>query len=167
MLLLYPVALFYLVTGVYAARVLLRYAPLEQALDLIEATPRPFWLRHQTTWLASGSLIIALGALLLLFRLDLALYVTVFAVAQQAFYLYWLAPRKIDPHDPPDPAGRKATHTAFLGYSTYALAVTWAFGSGHLRTLSGLSLVELALAAACGIGWLGYSAWLLRAQARL
>ncbi|EGF92731.1 putative membrane protein [Asticcacaulis biprosthecium C19] len=158
--LLYLAAAFYLLTGLYAARLLMRYESLDVALDLIEGKQRPFWSRYQTAYLTAGSLVIALSGLFSLFRLDLALYAALFAVAQQAAYFYYLAPRHMDPHDPPDPKGRRSSQNAYLGFCVFALALAWAFWAHHLRPVTALSPIEMMLAGGCGLAWIGYVVWL-------
>lgn len=161
MILLYVAALFYLVTGLYAARLLMRYEFMDGALDVIEGKVRPFWPRYQTAYLTAGALVIALSGLLTLFRTDLALYAALIAVAQQAVYFYYLAPRFMDPYDPPEARGRRSSQNAYLGFCVFTLGLAWALWAHHLRPVALMPQLDLAIAGGCVVVWMGYVAWLL------
>lgn len=155
-------SLFYLITGVMAARVMMGYQLIEAALGSLSDTEEPFWVRHQVNYLIGGLFIIMASAILCLFQVNLALALCAFGMAHQAVYFFYLAPKKIDPFEAPDPKGRKQSQNAFLGYGFYSLAVGWAHLGGHLRPLTALATWELTALGLMLTALIGYGLYLFR-----
>ncbi|NLH83613.1 MAG: hypothetical protein GX458_22625 [Phyllobacteriaceae bacterium] len=127
------VGLFYMASGVLVVRTLAVSAMADATWTAIMGKPPHPAERIREIWLAAGSVVIAAGGLALMLLLDVAAVLFVLGTAQQLIYLHVVAPRFLDPHDPPDPVGRARTRNAALIHLAVTTVVATAAAGGDLR----------------------------------
>ncbi len=145
---LVAVGAFYALAGAIAARATLFASFLDAALDALaphKANPAE---RERTLWLAGGAALVFAAGVALVLLLPLAPLVFGLALAHQALYLFFVAPRRLDPFDPPDPAGRRRSANAALVFAFAFAVVLWAGISGRLAAESGAWPMRTGLFAA-------------------
>jgi hypothetical protein len=133
---------FYVISAAFMIKMTLRSFFLEKALYGLSETPTPFWVRHQSEYILSGVWLVGMSGLLTFFRIDAVVWLWCLAVIHQAVYLFFLAPYKVDPIDPPELEDRKRTRNAFWLYCAFGGLIVWAYSSEVLRPLSILSVSE-------------------------
>lgn len=150
------IGLFYVVSGVLVVRSLAAGATMDAAWTAITGTaPHPAE-RAREIWLAAGSVLVGVGGLALVLLLDLAAVLFVLCALQQLVYLGIVAPRYLDPHDEPDPAGRAQSWNAAIIYLVPTALVVTAAWNGVLRPWQDVPpwlLGAAAAAVAAGIVW--------------
>lgn len=159
--------LFYFLTAFLAMRAAATGGLIDALLGAL-SSPEPAEARAQTRrrrWLTWGAVLNGWGGALLALRWDGAVLIMAVAAAAQWLYLLDIAPRHLDPHDPPDPAGRRSTRNAALGFTGISLVALLAFLQDRLVPFA--LLVPSLRVAAIGAGVLlvGYAVKLER-QAR-
>lgn len=111
----------------------------------------------RAAWLLTGSwVVLAAGALLLLLA-DWAPWAFLASALLQATYIYYIAPVHLDPNDPPDQSGRRATTNAFVLFAAATVLAMWAASRGRLMPVSEVSPYALGAAAAAIIGFVVYT----------
>lgn len=153
------VGAFYVFAGIMALRVTLASRFIDVALAAIEAKPPPPAETWRAAWLALASLLVLAGGLALLLMSDWAPALFAASLLGQVFYLGLLAPRVFDPHDPPDPSGRRQSINAAVLYAFATAFVLWAAASGKLNAIGDMHPALPALAAALLLGSAGYAAY--------
>ncbi|MFN3867752.1 MAG: hypothetical protein ACK4MF_01655, partial [Hyphomicrobiaceae bacterium] len=137
-----------------AARAALTANVLDEALGAISGLGVARAERTRTWWLALSSVLVFAGGAALVALVDVAAPLFALNALGQASYLFVVAPRFLDPADPPDHAGRRQTFNAFIVYLAATSLVLWAEHSGRLslfreadwRVLSGVFVATAALA---------------------
>lgn len=124
---------FYVLAGLFAAWQMMMEACLDRTLAGLTLKPVPRADRLRGRWMLGVAASVFAGGVLLLALSVLALPAFLAGAAAQGAYLSHVAPRIIDPEEPPDPAGRRGTRNAFLIYLTATAFVVWAAAAGHLR----------------------------------
>lgn len=146
---------FYVFAGYAGLRAAVMGRFLDQALAALSAKPVPTAERRRQYWLTFAPLGIGLGGLALLLLWEGAVALFVLNALAQAVYLGIVAPRFLDPEDPPDAQGRRSTWIAFLLYLGVTAAVVLAGQRGSLLALEAvepLLLVGAVLAFAFAYG---------------
>jgi hypothetical protein len=149
------VGAFYVVAGIIAARQMVVEAFLDKALAGITLKPVPRADRLRGQWMLAIAIAVFGGGILLAVLSVLALPALLAGSALQAAYLGTVAPRLIDPHEEPDPAGRRATVNAFLIHLTVTGLVAVAAAAGLL----GWPREEPWLHAGAGLAILAFAAY--------
>lgn len=127
------IGLFYIAAGIVAARQMLLNDILDKALSGLTMEPVPRAEALRARWLMGGALSVFLGGTLLAVLSVLALPAFLIAAAGQALYLGHVAPRFLDPGDPPDADGRRSTANAFRLYLAATALVALGAAAGRLR----------------------------------
>lgn len=120
--------------------------------------------RQRTYCLAFNMALVGVGGILLMALLEVAAVVFVVSLAFYAAYLFVLAPRYLDPYDPPEPAGRSQTRNAFWVYGVATLLVLFALSQGRLESVAAAPGAVSLLALAASLGLIGYAAWGMHAS---
>lgn len=152
------VGAFYVVAGIVAARQMVMEVFLDKALAGITLKPVPQVDRLRSRWILGIVATVFAGGALLAVLSVLALPAFLAAFVLQAVYLGHIAPRFIDPLDPPDPAGRRATRNALLIHGAASILVAAAALAGRLRSPT----AEPWLVLAAGVVILCFLAHLVR-----
>ncbi|WP_133251451.1 hypothetical protein [Zavarzinia aquatilis] len=139
---------FYVFAGLVALRAAVFGGFLDRALATLSAKPVPRAERLRRHWLTAAPIPIALGGAALLLLWQGALVFFIVNALGQALYLGLVAPRWLDPDDPPEPAGRRSTWWAFAVYLAATLAVLSAAQTGVLLPLDAIPPAALG-----GIGF--------------
>ncbi len=111
---------------------------------------------------AAQLVLVGLGGIALMALLDLAFPIFVASAAFYVFYVLLLAPRLLDPFDPPDAEGLAQRRRALVIYLAVTLLVGMAALQGLLRDWRAESWQVLGLVALLALGLLGYALHLLR-----
>lgn len=135
---------FYVFAGYAGLRAAVMGSFLDRALAAISAKPVPRAERRRQYWLTFAPLGIGLGGLALLLLWQGAALLFALNALAQAVYLGVIAPRFLDPEDPPDAQGRRSTWTAFLLYLGVTAAVVLADQRGGLLALEAIDPILLA-----------------------
>lgn len=135
---------FYVFAGYAGLRAAVMGSFLDRALAAISAKPVPRAERQRQYWLTFAPLGIGLGGLALLLLWQGAVALFVLNALVQAVYLGIVAPRFLDPEDPPDAQGRRSTWIAFLLYLGVTAAVVLADQRGSLLVLEAIDPILLA-----------------------
>lgn len=145
--LLTVVGAFYAFAGVVATRAGLSSRLMDIALAGIggEAPKRAETAR--ALWMTLAGLLILAGGVALLLRVDVAAWAFTISALAQGVYLAIVAPRLLDPDDPPSPEGRKQTINAFVLYLAATAFVLWAWSAGRLHAWETLPMPLVPLAA--------------------
>jgi hypothetical protein len=146
---------FYIAGAVLVVRMARVSEIMDQALAAISGEAPNRAEQFRQTWLMAGAVVTGVGGLALLMLLDLAFWIMVAAAAQQALYIGFVAPRWLDPLDPPDPTGRQQTRNAFVVYGVATALVGAALGAGLLRPWQDEPGWLLAAAAMVAVGGAG------------
>lgn len=123
---------FYAFAGVVGIRAAMQGRMLDVALAKISLERTPVAETARGLWLLIGSFVVLAGGLFLLLRLEWAAWAFIASSAGQALYLLFIAPKLLDPHDPPDAGGRQQTINAFILYAAATAFVLWAYRTGRL-----------------------------------
>jgi hypothetical protein len=124
---------FYILAGLVAARQMVMEAFLDKALAGLTLKPVPRADRLRGRWMVGIAATVFTGGVMLLALSILALPAFLACAAAQAAYILYVAPRLIDPEEPPDPDGRGRTRNAFLIYLGATALVAAAAVAGPLR----------------------------------
>lgn len=160
------VGAFYVFAGVVAARATLTGMLIDRAIAAIGAKPPPRAETMRGLWMIAMTALVLLGGAALVLKLQLALPLFLACVLFQAVYLFVVAPRVLDPHDAPDPQGRRQSTNAFIIYAIATGFVAWAYGRGNLLRLSEVSWPGLLLVGGLVAAQLGYVGYQLAAIMR-
>ncbi|GEO01196.1 hypothetical protein NSE01_30280 [Novosphingobium sediminis] len=159
--------LFYFITAFLAMRAAATGGLIDTILGALSPA-EPAEARAQTRrrrWLTWGAVLNGWAGAALALRWDGAVLLMAVAAAAQWLYLLDIAPRHLDPYDPPDPAGRRSTRNAALGFTGISVVAIMAFMQDLLVPF-GLLIVPLRFAAiGSGILLAGY-AFKLERQSR-
>lgn len=142
------VGAFYVFAAYVAARAALMSLLIDRAIAAIALKKPPRAEILKSYWMLSATVLIVLGGAALLFLLDVAVWAFLASVLGQAFYLFIVAPRYFDVEEPPDEVGRRQTTNAFVIYLVATAFVVWAYSDGRLSSVSDVSWLVLAIAAA-------------------
>jgi len=153
------VGAFYVFAGYIASRAGLTSHAIDHALAALTAEKPAVAERRQTEWLLATSVLLMAGGAALVLLWEGATWLFLASAAGQVVYLYWLAPRYFDVHDPPDPQGRQQSTNAFAIYIAATAFVGWAFAMGKLSSWQEIPTPLLAIASAGVVGWACYVAW--------
>lgn len=126
------VGAFYVLAGLFAARQMMMESLLDNALAGLTLKPVPEADRRRGRWMLGIAASVFAGGVLLLVLSVLALPAFLAGSVAQGVYLGYVAPRLIDPEEPPDPAGRRGTRNAFLIYLAATAFVGSVASAGHL-----------------------------------
>ncbi|MBX3581190.1 MAG: hypothetical protein KF810_04780 [Rhizobiaceae bacterium] len=113
--------------------------------------------RARTKILAVNSVLMGIGGVLLAGLLDIAAPVFLLSVLIYAAYILVIAPRFLDPYDPPDEKGRRQSRNAMWLYLAASAFVVLAWWHGLLRPVAEESAVVLAIAGVACAGIIGYA----------
>jgi hypothetical protein len=152
-ILLALIGAFYVFAGLVSARAGMTSRLLDQAISAItlERTSRVELVRMRINFATAA--LVFLGGALLLFQLDLALWVFLACAALQAAYLFGIAPRWLDPEDPPSASGRRQSINAFVIYIAATALVAWGAGTGKLTPIAQAPWWTIAAVAAASAGY--------------
>lgn len=103
--------------------------------------------RERRLWLGGGAIVTMASGLALALLWEGAAALFVLGVLQQAVYLGWAAPRRLDPDDPPDADGRRSTVNAFSVYAVVGAAVVAAWAQGALLPTERIATAPMLVAA--------------------
>lgn len=147
---------FYVFAGYIAARATLTGLLIDRAIAALSAgVPSRAEMQRAWSMLATSVLVFA-GGLALVLALQISVWLFAACLAQQAIYFWVVAPRFLDPHDEPDPQGRRQSLNAFVIYAIATALVLWAHATGRLLTLHEASPIALAVGAAAMATFLAY-----------
>ena len=151
--------LFYFITAFLAMRAAATGGLIDALLGALSPA-EPADARAQTRrrrWLTWGAVLNGWGGAALATRWEGAVIIMAVAAAAQWLYLLNIAPRHLDPHDPPDPAGRQSTRNAALGFTGISTLAFMAFLQDRFLPF-GLLIMPLRFAAiVSGILLAGYA----------
>lgn len=126
------VGAFYTFAGFVATRAGLSARFIDIAIAAIALEkPKPAETAR-ALWMVLAGLVILAGGVALLLRTDLAALLFAVSALAQSIYLHIVAPRLLDPADPPDASGRRQTTNAFVLYLLATSFVLWAYAAGKL-----------------------------------
>ena len=151
------VGAFYAIAGVMAMRAVLSTRLIDVATAAIGGKRPAHRETLQHIWLLISSLIIFVGGIALLLRMELAAALFAISAALQILYLLIAAPNYFDVLDPPDPKGRAATINASVLYGAATLFVLWAYARGLLFPLEHLPPLLVALAGVVALATVVYA----------
>lgn len=154
------IGLFYLFSGIMVVRSLAASSMADATYAAIMGGPPNRAERLREIWLAAGSVLIGAGGLALMLPIDLAAVLFVLGALQQVAYLGFIAPRFLDPEDPPDAAGRARTWNAALVYLVATAVVVAAAWAGLLPSWRDTPAFLLGLAAGAVVAG---AVWTVRA----
>ncbi|MBS7790956.1 hypothetical protein KTR66_13175 [Roseococcus sp. SDR] len=132
----------------------------EPASEETRAEERRVWI--QLTLLV----LVGLGGIALMALLNLAAVLFLITFGLHALYVFLLAPRLVDPGDPPDAATLTQRGRSLMLYAAVTLLVLAAASAGWLRDARSEPWPVLALAALLALGLVAYAAHLLRGMPR-
>lgn len=151
------VGAFYAFAGVVAVRAGIASRFIDVATAAIGgAAPKPAETARALWMLVAGIVILA-GGVALALRVDLAAILFTLSALAQALYLGIVAPRYLDPTDPPDPHGRRQTVNAFVLYLAATAYVLWAYVEGLLHAWATLPWPLLPVALTLVGAYAGYA----------
>lgn len=132
------IGLFYAVAAVITIRVGATTVLMTNMLtSLSSVDPREHAAERNRGWiLGLMAVLYGAGGILLALRLDIAAAVFALSAAFYALYLYVIAPRFLDPWDPPEEPGRSGTRNAFFLYLGATAIVLAAWQAGALEPAS-------------------------------
>lgn len=161
------VGAFYLVAALLGLRAVAMDAFLSKALDALAPEEPQVRAADRLRWryLVASTILTGLGAVALVALLTPAFPLFLLTSAFQVGYLALVAPRAVDPSDPPEPAERRRSWKAAAVYAAATAFVGAAAWAGLLRPV--VSDLASALAGAGALALLGYAAWLLKPGTRL
>lgn len=153
------IGLFYGVGAVFTIRVSATGMLLTDALSsLCRVDPREQAAeRNRARLLGLMAVLYGAGGIFLLLRLDLAAAVFAVSCALYGLYLYVIAPKWLDPWDPPEEPGRSSTRNAFFIYLGATAVVLGAWHAGALRPAAEADPWILAVAAILVLALAGYA----------
>lgn len=143
------IGFFYTMAAIVTIRVGAMNMLMTNALSAISPVdPRERAAERNRGWLLGlMAVLYGAGGILLMLRLDLAAAVFLVSAILYGLYLYWIAPRFLDPWDPPEGSGRSSTRNAFFLYLGATAVVLAAWQGGALRRASDENPWVLAAAA--------------------
>lgn len=153
------VGAFYAFAGYAATRAGLTSLFVDRAISAIEMKRPPAAETAQTIWLLSAAGLIFAGGVLLVFAIDLAVWLFAASSLGQAAYIYHVAPRYFDPVNAPDEQGRRQSTNAFVLYAAATAFVTWAAYTGRLASVRDTPWPILAIACAAVAAQVAYVSW--------
>jgi hypothetical protein len=135
------IGLFYTIAAIVTIRVGAINMLMTNALSALSSVePRVQAAERNRGWLLGlMAVLYGAGGILLVFRLDIAAALFALSAVVYALYLHWIAPKFLDPWDPPEEPGRSSTKNAFLLYLGATAVVLAAWHAGALAPLSGQS----------------------------
>lgn len=139
---------FYVFAGYFAARVGLTSSLVDRAIEAITLQKTDPLETARSRWSLAIAALTFLGGVLLMLRLELAMWAFVACAAVQAVYLFVVAPNWLDPADPPPESGRRQSTNAFVIYAMATALVVWAWQAGTLTPTAAATWIEWAGAAA-------------------
>ncbi|PWR23892.1 hypothetical protein [Zavarzinia compransoris] len=148
-LVLRPLGAFYGFAGLVALRAAVMGGFIDRALAALSMKRTPRAERIRQIWLTAAPVGIGAGGFALIMLWDWAVVLFIVNALAQAVYLVIVAPRYLDPEDPPDAKGRRSTWNAFLLYLVATAGVIWAGHAGTLRPFEALHPALLAIAIFC------------------
>lgn len=159
---------FYVFAAVIGLRAAATTSVLDQALSALGAANKEETKaeKERNAFLAATLVVIGVGGGLLVMLIDVAAWVFFLAALLNAFYLHWLAPRRFDPHDPPEEPGRSQTRNAYWIYVAATALVLAGWWSGRLTPLAQAGAPVLLVGFGIGVALIAY-AIRLRLQSRL
>jgi len=152
---------FYAFAGYVATRAGLTSYFIDRAIAAIALEKPTAAETAQTVWLLGAAVLILIGGVLLMLGLDLAAWAFAASSLAQVAYLFFVAPRCFDVHDPPDPQGRRQSTNAFVVYTAATAFVLWAALTGRLVPWRDVPWPLLALAGAAVAAHAAHTIWLL------
>lgn len=151
---------FYMFAGVVVVRAFAMSRFLDDALDRLGGVKPGRAEAARAAWNVATALLTFAGGVSLLLLSDLAPRLFLASLAWQALYLGWIAPRVLDPSDPPDASGRQQSVNALVIYSAATGWVVWAWWQGRLIPWQELPQWALLLGLAAVAGLAAYVAWI-------
>jgi hypothetical protein len=154
------VGAFYALTAPLVLRQAALGQVLTQALTLLGAT-RPEERRAEiarTVILSVNSVAIGIGGIWLAVLAQLAVWLYLACAIFYGLYLAWIAPRWLDPHDPPEEPGRSQARNAFLVYAVATTLVLAAHANGLLKGTAALGDMPFWSAVILSVGLVAYAA---------
>lgn len=116
--------------------------------------------RTRRLWLTGGAVVTGLGGLAAAAAWSAAAHLFVLACLGQWTWLLVVAPLWVDPFDPPEAPGRRATRNAALGHTALTIAVLGA--EAKLATWPELSWPIQTATAAAGAALVAFALYMLR-----
>lgn len=150
------VGAFYVFAGYVATRAMLMSIFLDRAIASIGATKPQQVEMARSYWLLGAAALVLAGGVALMALLDIAAWLFLASAVGQAAYIFVLAPRFLDPDDPPDEVGRRQTTNAFIVYLAATALVVWALSAGKLESIGRANPATLVAAAAVLLLYAGY-----------
>jgi hypothetical protein len=152
---------FYIVAGVLVVRAFAMSRLLDHAIERLtgEGDGRAAALR--AAWNVATAVFTFAGGMALLLLWEGAAVLFAASLAWQALYIGWVAPRLLDPTDPPDPAEQQQAINAAAIYSAATGWVLWAWWHGRLVPWSELPaglVVAGGVSVACMAGYVVWAA---------
>lgn len=152
-------AAFYLLAAFLVTRQLLMGSVIDRAMAAITLKKPPVAETARDRFIAVQTVGIFAAAFALLLLSPLAPWAFAAMLAFQALYLFWLAPRFLDPGDEPDERGRRQTRNAAIVYGVATLVVVLAWRAGALPHAGDVEWLRSALVAAAALAFAGWLAW--------
>jgi hypothetical protein len=155
------VGAFYAFAGYVATRAGLTSYFIDRAIAAIALKKPAVAETAQTAWLLGAAMLVLIGGVLLMLRLDWAAWAFAASSLAQVAYLFFIAPRYFDKTDQPDAGARRQSTNAFVLYSAATAFVLWAAFTGRLVSWQDVPWPLLVLAGAGVAAFVGQTAWLL------
>lgn len=143
--LLPAIGVFYAFAGIVALRAACFGSFIDQALAQIEGRAEAAASRWRRRWLIAAALLVAAGGFALIPRWQGASVLFVISVIGQVVYFGLIAPRFLDPADPPSPEGRASSLRAFALYILSTALVITGQAQGALAPLPAVSGITAAI----------------------
>lgn len=150
---------FYIVAGLLVVRAFAVSRLLDHAIERLTGERDGRAAAIRAAWNVATAVFTFAGGMALLLLWEGAAVLFAASLAWQALYIGWVAPRLLDPADPPDPEGRQQSINAAAIYSAATGWVLWAWWHGRLRLFADLSVVEAFVGVASVAGLTGYAVW--------
>jgi hypothetical protein len=116
--------------------------------------------RARTMILTSQVIVIGIGGIWLMALSTVATWFFVVSALGYGVYLYWIAPRYLDPHDEPDEPGRRQARNAFFVYVVATALVVAGHSGGLLRAGDDVGWPASLLAAGLSFALIAYAGYL-------
>ena len=156
------VGAFYMFAGVALVRAMATSRMIDSAIDAITLSKTPpstaETLKERFTIVLA--IMTFLSGLALISMSELAVHLFVATTLVQAIFLFWIAPRYVDPAEEGGlPPGRQQSINALVIFGAVTALVAWATGLGRLQPVAEASDVSLIMTGSLVVIFIGYLIW--------
>lgn len=150
---------FYIVAGLLVVRAFAMSRLLDHALQRLAGVKQGRAEAIRAAWNVATAILTFAGGVALVLLWDGAAALFAASLAWQGLYIGWVAPRLLDPTDPPDPAGRQQSINASAIYSAATGWVLWAWWHERLVAWGDLPAGPVVAGAVSIAFMAGYVVW--------